>query len=285
MYAITGITGRVGGAAAGALLAAGRSIRAIVRDAAKGDAWAERGADIAVADALDIGAMTAAFTGVAGVFIMVPPYFAPAAGYPETRAIVATLREALSAANPPKIVALSSIGAQHASGLGFITQSHILEEAFGELEIPTAFVRPAWFMENSAWDIPTARETGTMPSFLHPLDRPIPMAATADIGQTVADTLQQTWQGRRILEIEGPRRYSPTDIAAVLQTLTEHPMQAVAVPRDQWAATFEAQGTAPDRTAPRIEMLDGFNSGWIDFEGVGAEHIVGRVTMEEALRG
>jgi NAD(P)H dehydrogenase (quinone) len=35
-----------------------------------------------------------------------------------------------------------------------------------------------------------------------------------------------------------------------------------------------------DRTAPRIEMLDGLNSGWIDFEGTGTEHVTGTQTME-----
>jgi uncharacterized protein YbjT (DUF2867 family) len=36
MYAVTGITGKVGGAVASALLDAGQSVRAIVRDEEKG---------------------------------------------------------------------------------------------------------------------------------------------------------------------------------------------------------------------------------------------------------
>jgi len=44
------------------------------------------------------------------------------------------------------------------------------------------------------------------------------------------------------------------------------------------------QGTAEDRTAPRIAMLDGFNSGWIDFEGGGVERFKGKVTLEEVLK-
>jgi uncharacterized protein YbjT (DUF2867 family) len=41
MYAITGITGKVGGAVARTLLAAGQPVRAVVRDAAKARSWAE----------------------------------------------------------------------------------------------------------------------------------------------------------------------------------------------------------------------------------------------------
>lgn len=43
MYAITGITGKVGGALARTLLAAGQPVRAVVRDGGKAGAWAEPG--------------------------------------------------------------------------------------------------------------------------------------------------------------------------------------------------------------------------------------------------
>jgi uncharacterized protein YbjT (DUF2867 family) len=39
VYAITGITGKVGGELARTLLAAGQAVRAIVRDAKKGEEW------------------------------------------------------------------------------------------------------------------------------------------------------------------------------------------------------------------------------------------------------
>jgi NAD(P)H dehydrogenase (quinone) len=63
----------------------------------------------------------------------------------------------------------------------------------------------------------------------------------------------------------------------------KQPVNAVTVARDTWHDTFVSQGTQPDRTAYRIEMLDGFNSGWIDFGVAGTEHLVGVVTLEEVL--
>jgi uncharacterized protein YbjT (DUF2867 family) len=50
MFAITGITGNVGGELARTLLAAKQPVRAVVRDLSKGSAWAERGCDLARAD-------------------------------------------------------------------------------------------------------------------------------------------------------------------------------------------------------------------------------------------
>jgi hypothetical protein len=37
-----------------------------------------------------------------------------------------------------------------------------------------------------------------------------------------------------------------------------------AVPRDTWEALFRQQGMK--NPIPRVQMLDGFNAGWIEFE-------------------
>jgi NAD(P)H dehydrogenase (quinone) len=55
------ITGNVGSQVARNLSAARRPVRAVVRDVAKGDAWAQRGFDVAVSDIKDARALTAAF--------------------------------------------------------------------------------------------------------------------------------------------------------------------------------------------------------------------------------
>jgi NAD(P)H dehydrogenase (quinone) len=285
MYTIIGITGQVGGATARALLKDGKKVRAVLRDKAKASSWQAAGVELTVASLDDAAGLEAAFRGAEGVFAMVPPYFAPAAGYPETRGIVAVLRRALEAAKPARAVYLSSVGAHQSKGLGLITQSHILEQELKSLPIPNAFIRPAWFMENSQWDVAPARERGEINAFLAPLDRPFPMVATEDIGQLIAKTLQQEWSGNRYLELEGPRRYSQLDAAETFARLLNRPVIAKAVPREKWQGLFEDQGTSPDRTAPRIEMLDGFNSGWIDFEGgSGTEHFKGTRTQEEVFQ-
>src|ERR1700719_4564167 len=95
MYAITGITGKVGGALARALLADRRSVRAVVRDIEKGRFWASQGCEIAQAEMQDPALLTAAFTGTDGVFILPPSEFDPAPGFPEARAVIAAVKAAL----------------------------------------------------------------------------------------------------------------------------------------------------------------------------------------------
>ena len=282
MFTIMGITGKVGGSTAKTLLAAGKKVRAVVRDKARAAHWAKQGVELLNGDLDDIAALASAFRGSEGVFVMVPPYFAPAPGYPETKSIVANIRSALIAAKPGKVVYLSSVGAQHRHSLGLITQSHILEEEMSTLPGANAFIRAAWFLENYAWDVQPAQERGEMDLYLTP-DKSIPMVATQDIGELAAKTLQQEWNGNRILELEGPERYSPAAAVAAFSKLLGHPVTGCPVPRPEWHRRFVQQGTAEDRTAPRIEMLDGFNSGWIDFAGNGADHFKGTTTLEEVI--
>lgn len=279
MYAIMGITGQVGGAAARHLLDNGQRVRAIVRDKAKAASWAARGADIAIAEWSDAKALAAAFSGVDGVFVMLPANFAPSPDFAEARALLQTLAAALRQAQPPKVVALSSIGAQHSHGLGLITQLHLLENALDALPLPRAHVRAAWFMENIHRDVALAQDEGRLASYLHPLDRAIPMVATDDIGRTIAWTLMETWFGRRVIEVEGPRRYSPLDMAQALAAVLEQDVEATAVPREEWAARFRSEGMPADRTGPRIAMLDGINSGWVAFAGGTTEHVSGRIPL------
>jgi NAD(P)H dehydrogenase (quinone) len=223
--------------------------------------------------------LAAAFSGVEGVFVMLPPNFAPSPDFAEARALLQTLTAALRRAQPPKVVALSSIGAQHNRGLGLITQLHMLENALDALPMPRAHIRAAWFMENIRWDVALAQDEGRLDSYLYPLDRVIPMIATDDIGRTVAWTLMETWYGRRVIEAEGPRRYSPLDMAQALASVLEQDVEATAVPREQWEARFRSEGMPADRTGPRIAMLDGINSGWVAFAGGTTEHVRGRIPL------
>jgi len=282
MFAITGITGQVGGATARALQTHGYGVRAVVRDRAKAALWKARGAEVALADFTNPAALQAAFTGVEGVFVMIAPKFDPVPGYPESRAMATALRQALEATAPPRIVCLSSVGVQHAAGLGLLTQLFILERELRRLPMPRAFLRPAWFMENALSDIAAARATGVIPSYLSPLDCAIPMVATEDVGAAAADVLAQRWDGIRTVEVEGPRSYAPNDVAAVLADLLQRPVRAEVVARKTWQARFRAQGQT--NPAPLIKMLDGFNSGWIAFQDQPSERIAGNTPLEAVLR-
>ena len=280
MYAITGITGNVGGELARRLLAEGRPVRAVVRNAAKGEAWAARGCDVALAEMHDAAALTRAFAGAEAAFVLLPPEFDPAPGYPEARRAIEAIVTALDAARPGAVLCLSTIGVD-APRDNLLTQHTLLKHALSALPMPVTFLCPAWFLENSAWDVASARDEGVIRSFLQPLDKRIPMVATRDIGEVAARLIQEHRWGKRVVELEGPSRVSPNDLAAAFAKALGRPVRAEIVPRESWEALFRAQGAA--NPGPRIRMLDGFNQGWLDFADQGARAIKGSTGVEQVI--
>jgi uncharacterized protein YbjT (DUF2867 family) len=279
MYAVTGITGKVGAAVARSLLSADQPVRAVVRDRGKGAPWADLGCDIAVADFLDASALAKAFERTEGVFAMLPPVFDPAPGFPEARKFIASMYTALAEAKPKKVVVLSTIGAD-APQPNLLNALGLMEDAFKSLPMPVTFLRAAWFMENAALDIASARE-GNIQSYLQPLDRRVPMIATDDVGRTAAALLQENWEGRRVVELEGAQRVSPNILADAFAKALTQPVRAQAVPRDRWESIFRAQGMK--NPTPRMQMIDGFNAGWIDFPNLGANARKGVIGIDQAI--
>ncbi|MGN6578758.1 MAG: NmrA family NAD(P)-binding protein [Bordetella sp.] len=280
MFAITGITGKVGGAVARRLLAAGQPVRAVVRDVTRAGPWAERGCELVTARMEDAASLTAAFEGAKGAFILPPSEFDPEPGFPEARAVIDAVSAAIVKARPGKVVCLSTIGSQ-AQQSNLLTQRTLMEQALREMPMPVTFLRPGWFMENAAWDVASARDDGVIASYLQPLDRAVPMVATADVGRVAADLLQQTWSGVRIVELEGPRRVSPNDLASSFARVLNRPVRAEFVGRQTWEVLFRSQGMK--NPLPRMRMLDGFNEGWIDFEGHTDEIVRGDVELDTVL--
>src|SRR5262249_51372899 len=158
--------------------------------------------------------------GGRGVFILPPPEFDPAPGFPEARAVITAVKTALEAARPRKVICLSTVGAQ-ATQPNLLTQRTLMEQQLRALAIPVTFLRPAWFMENFAWDVASARDSGVIASFLQPLDKPFPMIATADVGRVAAELIQEDWNGCRVVELEAAHRITPNEVAATFAKIQD----------------------------------------------------------------
>ena len=145
---------------------------------------------------------------------MTPPDFDPEPGFPCTQEAIAAVKTAVSAARPGKVVFLSTVGAQVAE-FNLLNNSKITEEGLRTVPVPVALLRAAWFMENASWDVEAAK-AGVVPSFLQPLDHPIPMVATADIGRTAASSnskgraaIRRMTSPRASSKRSAPRRHPP----------------------------------------------------------------------------
>lgn len=283
-YAVVGATGRTGAATAHALIRAGNRVRVIVRDPSKGEPWAKLGAEVAIADLVDPEAMTAALRDVAGAYIVNPPHYTREDLFERAVLVADVVARASVDASVPKLVALSSVGADRHHGTGWIAMNRDLERILTETAIPTAFLRAAYFMENWTPMAVQSAASGTLPTFLAPSHRALSMIATADIGIAAAFFLQQQWSGTRAIGLEGPAPYSPADVANALTSMLGRIVDVGVIPETAWPDALSGAGYSRAGVAGFIEMTRGLNNGWIHLNSdAGAERWTGPTTLSRVI--
>ncbi|MEL6117758.1 NmrA family NAD(P)-binding protein [Photobacterium sp. SP02] len=284
LYVVTGATGRTGSAVAKTLLDAGKRVRVVVRDEPAGDVWTTLGAEVAVADFSDGFALCRAFSGADGVYIVSPPQYSSADLFSQARAMAHTIAAAAKEAKLAKIVALSSIGAEQAEGTGWIAMNRMLETSFIDTGLPVTFLRAAYFMENWRPLVKMAVLQRQLPSFLSPLNQKFPMIATEDIGRIAAEALCENWLGVRVIDLEGPDRYSPNDVAEYVSLKFGKAIQPVSIPESDWVQSIAGQGFSAAAIDGFIEMTQGLNSGHITFQDrSGIERRLGTVKLDAMI--
>ena len=226
-------------------------------------------------------AIERALKGVEGAFVMLPANWAPSPEYKEAKGVIANYVDALTKAPPPRVVALSSMGANRTSGLGMITALSLLEQGFRELKSPIAFVRAGGFFENFLYGLQVARG-GTLPVYYNPTNRKSTMVATNDIGAEVATLLTgPAWSGQRIVELGS--MVTADEVAEQLGEVLHLDVKAFAVPRAGWAEAFEQFGAPKGHTGPAEEMFEAVNAGWMDLGVKGTEHVAGTTSARDVF--
>src|SRR6266566_2699974 len=118
MFVVLGASGNTGKVVAETLLQQKKEVRVVLHDAAKGKAWGEAGADVAIADVDEGAALERAFRGAEGVYVLLPPNFSSSHVRVDNNRRTNTIAAAVEAAGVPHVVLLSSVGAQQSDGTG-----------------------------------------------------------------------------------------------------------------------------------------------------------------------
>ena len=281
MFVVAGVSGNTGKVVADTLLAQKKPVRVIVRDAAKGEPWKKRGAEVAVAELDDAKAVTRALAGATGAYLLLPPNMASTDARADNGRRTKALAEAIEASGVAHVVLLSSIGAQHANGTGPITSLHDAEQAFAKTKAALTFVRAAYFMENWGASL-YALGQGVLPTFLN-ADQAIPMVATEDIGTTAAKALLEGGHGRSVIELCGPRDYSPKDVAEALTRVTGKTITAQQGPEEAMVPALTGAGLNAHWASMYQEMTHGVNVKHVAFEGGAARLVRGTTPIDTVL--
>lgn len=263
MYVVTGATGNSGRVVAEQLLAKGKKVRVIGRNADRLQALAVKGAEPFVADLADQAALTRAFQGAQAVYAMIPPNLQSNDFRGEQSRISDALAGALRQAGVKHVVALSSIGAHKATGTGPVAGLHEMEEKLNRIAgLNVLNLRAGYFMENTLAQVGIIQTIGKAAGPLRP-DLKVPLIATHDIGVAAAESLLKLdFHGHEERELLGNQDLDYNQITAIIGKAIEKPdLQYVQLPDEQLRPALQQMGISANAADLFLEMTAALNAG------------------------
>ncbi|MEV4883457.1 NmrA family NAD(P)-binding protein [Chitinophaga ginsengisegetis] len=241
MHIILGGTGHIGSALAEALIEKGELVTIISRDPKKKQEWEQKGADVAIADVLDVKHLQKIFNTGERLFLLNPPAAPSTDTVAQEKETLNAILTALEGSRIKKVVAESTYGAQPGNGLGDLGVLYEMEQALANMNIPTTIIRGAYYMSNWAASLETAREAGTVYTF-YPVDFKLPMVSPGDIGGVAARLMLEPVTQTGLHNVEGPQQYSARDVADAFSAALGKDVKAVEIPESHWIQALEDAG-------------------------------------------
>jgi uncharacterized protein YbjT (DUF2867 family) len=263
VVAVTGGTGKQGGAVIKSLRERGHVVRAITRntDSANARALANTGVSLVRASLEDTAALTKALEGATSLFAMTTPY---------EGGVDAEIRQGKSAADAAKAagahLVYTSVGsANNHTGVSHFDSKYKVEEHIARIGVRATVLAPVYFMENLYF----GKEQLANGIYATPLPptRELAQVAVADIGAVAARLLEEPvhFAGKRF-DLGGDV-LTGNDVVAILSRVTGRPFTYFQVPLDlirqrmgeeavkmyEW---FDRVGYTIDRPVLRREFPD-----------------------------
>ena len=259
--AINTPAGNIGRVLTGHLLDAGADIVLLTRNPDKVKDFAARGAKVHVGNLEDADFVARATKGVEVLFWLTPPNMAAEdfRGYQNKLGDVAV--RAITDNKIPRVVNLSSIGAQHDGGTGPIAGLHDVEKKLDRTGAHVTHLRAGFFMENMFMMAETMAKDGAV-YFPVRGSAKMEMIATRDIAKAAAErVLDSSWTGRTVVELLGPAGQTFEGAARTLGNALGKDLKYVTTTFDQTREALVGMGIRPKTAALFCEMYEGFDTG------------------------
>ena len=263
MHVVMGASGNTGHIVANNLLTRGEKVRVIGRNSVHLQPLTSKGAEPFIADVTDASALSKAFRDADSAYVMIPPNLTSKDPLGDSNRVSDAIAAAVQKAGVKNVVALSSVGAELASGTGPVVGLHNLEQKLNQISSANIlYLRPGYFMENTLPQTNAIHQMGAVTTPLRP-DLKLPMIATRDIGTVAADALlHPTIQGKQTRELLGQRDLTYTDVASIIGKAIGKPdLKYVQAPDDQFRTVLVQMGMSEPFAKLLVEMIASLNSG------------------------
>jgi uncharacterized protein YbjT (DUF2867 family) len=265
MYVIIGATGHTGTAVAHKLLAQGKKVRAVARNADQLASLVSKGAEPFAGNVNDKNTVSKAFAGAKAVYLMFPPDVSAPDFYAYQDQLTDTFAAAIEKHGVMHAVTLSSIGADKPDKTGPIVGLHRLEERLNRIPgLNTLHVRAAYFMENTLGQADAIAQMGYAAGPARP-ELKFPMVAARDVGAFAGDALSRLdFTGHNVQEVHGERDLSYGEITVALgKAIGKLDLKYVTLTRDQFLGALLQMGMSKNAAKVMVEMADAMDSGYI----------------------
>lgn len=265
MYVIIGASGHTGRAAANKLLANGKKVRVVGRNAEHLAPLAAKGAEPFVAEATDKAAIAKAFAGAQAVYVMLPPDVTTRDYRGYSTQLIESFASAIQKNDVKYAVSLSSIGAEKSERTGPIVGLHHLEEQLNRISgLNVLHIRAGYFMENTLGQADAVKQMGSTAGPLR-ADLKVPMIASRDIGEFAGEALSRLdFTGHQIQELQGQRDISYGEVTAIIGKAIGKPdLKYSRLSSEQFRSTLMRLGMSENTATLLAEMTESLDSGWI----------------------
>lgn len=256
--------GNIGRAVANQLFSTSNDVVIISRNPAKVRDFVERGATLVEGSIDDPVVLDRAFDGADELFWLTPLVFDQANYLQWARRTGECAAEAARSHKIQCVVLISSVGAQHESGVGPISCCAAIERAFAQAVPNVTSLRAGSFMENYLTNVGMIAATGTIFS-PHPSTKKFPIVATRDIADKAVAALQDLkWKGFRTIGVHGPEDLSQLQAVEIISEGIGRQVNYVEVTVEQ-ARNRMLNAGMPATIADLLgDMYTGFRAGLME---------------------
>jgi len=286
-YVLTGSLGHIGKPLTQELVRRGHDVTVVSTKADRKDAIEALGAKAAIGTMEDAVFLTATFRGADAAFILIAPggVFADPNLDIDTKFhhIGEVCAAALQAAGVTKLVYLSSIGAELASGNGLLRLHHKMEAFLDQLPLAITVLRPAGFYTNLLGYIPVIKTRGVIAAGFG--EEPGPWVSPTDIATAAAEELEALGTGQagaRKVRYVASEELSGPQVASILgEAIGKADLKWVVVPGEQLKQGMVAGGLPPMIADAMVEMQASQKSGKLSEDYYQNRPVLGRVKLAE----
>ena len=275
MYVVLGATGNIGSQVVESLKSEGQTVIAVAHDQTKAIALTNGNVVGVSVDVANADALRDILRRGSRAFLLNPPAAPTTDTNAEELRTARAIAKALEGSGLEKVVVASAYGAQRGDRIGDLSVLWEFERLIEKAGIPTAVNRGAYYYTNLDMLIEPARG-GDLPTPF-PADFVLPMVSPIDLGKAAASRLTSPVGDVALEFVEGPKRYSFADVAAILSKVLSREVHLKNISRDQIEASYRQQGFSQ----PAAEAYTRMTIATLDGPEFPANAVRGIVTLEE----